>query len=292
MTGPRTTGVWISANSATVLRWSPELTVRHRIDSTVPGRHRSTGRPPTEEHPGGAGHRDEHMRTFLDQVAHAVPVDDDLLLVGDGRALRGPHPHRRHQPRPRATDPGREERSDHRTPVARPDPHLRRFACQTLPAALTAGCSRDPTRRAARPWGRPSATRAGRDPAARERRSEGSGPPDQGAIHPGRPRSSEAGVPHPRGRWDRTKRAIIDGTTSTAPASRLASRATRVASTAEACPMVRDPTSRFGYWATARAPQWLPLGAPATTVTPAHARTVGATRAASRHACYQGTVSR
>jgi hypothetical protein len=34
MTGPRTTGVWISANSATVLRWSPELTVRHRIDST------------------------------------------------------------------------------------------------------------------------------------------------------------------------------------------------------------------------------------------------------------------
>lgn len=32
----------------------------------------------------------------------------------------------------------------------------------------------------------------------------------------------------------------------------------------------------------ARAPQGLPLGAPATTVTPAQARTVGATRAASR----------
>ena len=31
---PRTTGVWISASSATVMRWSPELTVRHRIDST------------------------------------------------------------------------------------------------------------------------------------------------------------------------------------------------------------------------------------------------------------------
>ena len=87
MTGPRTTGVWISANSATVLRWSPELTVRHRIDSTVPGRHRSTGRPPTETHPSGEGHRDEHMRTFFAQVAQALPVDDDLLLVGDGEVV-------------------------------------------------------------------------------------------------------------------------------------------------------------------------------------------------------------
>ena len=73
MTGPRTTGVWISASSATVLRWSPELTVRHRIDSTVPGRHRSTGAPPTEKHPAGEGHRDEHMRTFFIEVAQALP---------------------------------------------------------------------------------------------------------------------------------------------------------------------------------------------------------------------------
>jgi hypothetical protein len=87
MTGPRTTGVWISANSATVLRWSPELTVRHRIDSTIPGRHRSTGPPPTERHPAGEGHRDEHMRTFFVQVAQALSVDDDLLLVGDGEVV-------------------------------------------------------------------------------------------------------------------------------------------------------------------------------------------------------------
>jgi hypothetical protein len=87
MTGPRTTGVWISANSATVLRWSPELTVRHRIDSRVPGRHRSTGRQPTEERPGGEGHRDEHMRAFFDHVAQALPVDDDLLLIGDGEVV-------------------------------------------------------------------------------------------------------------------------------------------------------------------------------------------------------------
>jgi len=81
------TGVWISASSATVLRWSPELTVRHRIDSSVPGRHRSTGRPPTEDHPAGEGHRDEHMRTFFAAVAGVLPVDDELLLIGDGEVV-------------------------------------------------------------------------------------------------------------------------------------------------------------------------------------------------------------
>ncbi len=87
MTSPRTTGVWISANSATMLRWSPELTVRHRIDSLVAGRHRSTGRPPTAQHQGGEGHRDEHMRTFFDHVVRVLAVDDDVLLVGDGEVV-------------------------------------------------------------------------------------------------------------------------------------------------------------------------------------------------------------
>ncbi len=87
MTGSHTTGIWISADSATVLRWSPELTARHRIDSTVPARHRSTGTAPTEKHPAGEGHRDEHMRTFFAQVAQALPVGDDLLLVGDGEVV-------------------------------------------------------------------------------------------------------------------------------------------------------------------------------------------------------------
>ena len=87
MNDPRATGIWISAESATTLRWSPELTVRHRIDSTIPSRHRSTGRPPTEDHPGGEGHRDEHMRAFFDHVARVLPADDDLLLVGDGEVV-------------------------------------------------------------------------------------------------------------------------------------------------------------------------------------------------------------
>ena len=87
MTGPRTTGIRISADSALVLRWSPDLTVRHRIYSTVPGRHRSTGHAPTEKHPGAEGHRDEHMRMFFVEVAALVAAEDDLLLVGDGEVV-------------------------------------------------------------------------------------------------------------------------------------------------------------------------------------------------------------
>jgi len=85
---PQTTGVWISAASATILRWGPDgVTVRQHIDSLVPGRHRSTGRPPTEDHPAGEGHRDEHMRAFFAQIMATVPTGDDLLLVGDGEVV-------------------------------------------------------------------------------------------------------------------------------------------------------------------------------------------------------------
>jgi hypothetical protein len=88
MISPHATAIWISADSATILRWSPELTIRHRIDSTVPGRHRSTGRPPTEEsHGSEENRRDEHMRSFFSQVAQTLAADDDLLLVGDGEVV-------------------------------------------------------------------------------------------------------------------------------------------------------------------------------------------------------------
>jgi hypothetical protein len=39
---------------------------------------------PHREPSAGEGHRDEHMRTFFAQVAHVLPADDDLLLIGDG----------------------------------------------------------------------------------------------------------------------------------------------------------------------------------------------------------------
>jgi hypothetical protein len=87
-TAQRATGVWMSASSATVLKWGPDgLVSRELIDSLVPGRHRSTGRPPTEDHPSGEGHRDERMRVFFGQVSAAIPIDHDVLLVGDGEVV-------------------------------------------------------------------------------------------------------------------------------------------------------------------------------------------------------------
>src|ERR1035437_2728080 len=88
MTTPQTTGVWISGESATILRWGPEgVSIRETVESQVPGWHRSTGRPPTEEHPAGEGHRDEHMRTFFAQVGANIAAGDDLLLIGDGEVV-------------------------------------------------------------------------------------------------------------------------------------------------------------------------------------------------------------
>jgi hypothetical protein len=88
MNTAQATGVWMSAASATVLRWSSDgVLSRETFDSQVPGRHRSTGRPPTEDHPAGEGHRDEHMRVFFAQISAAVPDADDLLLVGDGEVV-------------------------------------------------------------------------------------------------------------------------------------------------------------------------------------------------------------
>jgi hypothetical protein len=87
MSAPHATGVWISADFAWVVRWSGDIPLRHRIESTVPGRHRSTGQPPTESHPADEGRRDEHMRTFFAQVAHMLTADDDLLLIGDDEVV-------------------------------------------------------------------------------------------------------------------------------------------------------------------------------------------------------------
>src|ERR1035437_8490331 len=88
MTTPQTTGVWISGESATILRWGPEgVSIRETVESQVPGRHRSTGRPPTEEHPAGEGHRAEHIRPFFAQINATAPTDEALLLGGHGEVV-------------------------------------------------------------------------------------------------------------------------------------------------------------------------------------------------------------
>ena len=100
MSGRRTTGVWISADSATVVHWSPQVRMLRRIVAPVSGRRRSSGRAPTEPQPAGEAQRDEHRRTYFDAVVRVLG-EDDLLLVGDGevvdhfadhvRALDAPH---------------------------------------------------------------------------------------------------------------------------------------------------------------------------------------------------------
>lgn len=97
-----TTGVWMSGSSALVLRWGPEGVHRESIESTVEGRHRSTGRPPTADHPAGEGHRDERMRLFFAQIVAAIPARDDVLLVGDGEVVE----HFAHQLRTHPELPG------------------------------------------------------------------------------------------------------------------------------------------------------------------------------------------
>jgi hypothetical protein len=87
ITNPHATGVWISAGSASVVRWTADLTTRLRIDSSVPGRHRSTGRAPTESQAAAQGHHDEHLRSFFAEVANLLPAGDDLLLLGDGEVV-------------------------------------------------------------------------------------------------------------------------------------------------------------------------------------------------------------
>jgi hypothetical protein len=88
VTTAHTTGIWISAASATVLRWGPGG-VAHRevIESQVPGKHRATGRPPFSSHSADEGQRDERMRAFFARLDAALPRGDDVLLVGDGEVI-------------------------------------------------------------------------------------------------------------------------------------------------------------------------------------------------------------
>jgi hypothetical protein len=88
VTTPHTTGIWISASSATVLRWgSGGIAHRELIESLVPGKHRATGRPPFSPHLADEGRRDERMRVFFARLDAALPVGDDVLLVGDGEVV-------------------------------------------------------------------------------------------------------------------------------------------------------------------------------------------------------------
>ncbi len=91
---PTATVVWVDAERAIICRWHADAAAIERVDSTVPGRHRSTGHvrhAPGVSHAGGraqdAGehHRLEHLRGFLAEVARALPEHDPLWLMGPGQ---------------------------------------------------------------------------------------------------------------------------------------------------------------------------------------------------------------
>src|SRR5487761_2483641 len=81
----------VSGSPPTSPRWCAGAAISPCATASSPrspaGIARPVGRPPTETHPAGEGHRDEHMRTFFAQVAHVLPADDDLLLIGDGEVV-------------------------------------------------------------------------------------------------------------------------------------------------------------------------------------------------------------
>ena len=85
----RVTGVWVSAASASVVRWGPDegTLLDERIESDVPSHHRSTGRPPTANRPAREGNREEHLRAFFVKIMALIPAGDDLLLIGDGEVV-------------------------------------------------------------------------------------------------------------------------------------------------------------------------------------------------------------
>jgi len=86
-----TTLVWIDSEEAILVRWADRATVE-RIRSDVPGRHRSAGdghHGPSVRRSGGEADaaeraRRDHLRAFLDEVAHHVPETDDVTVVGPG----------------------------------------------------------------------------------------------------------------------------------------------------------------------------------------------------------------
>jgi hypothetical protein len=86
--------VWIDARQAVIVRWHDDQADVERVDSEVPAHRRATGHirhDPAVRHGGGGGsqtagepHRLEHLARFVEQIAHRLPPDEDLLILGPG----------------------------------------------------------------------------------------------------------------------------------------------------------------------------------------------------------------
>ena len=85
--------VWIDSREAIVVRGGDRHVRFAHVPAGVPAHHRATGHirhDPSVRHGGGGPHaggeanRLEHLTRFLETVAHRLPNDEDLLLIGPG----------------------------------------------------------------------------------------------------------------------------------------------------------------------------------------------------------------
>jgi len=87
--------VWIDSHEAIVVRWEDDQARIERVQSDVPDHHAATGHvhhDPAIRHSGGQAQdveesrRNEYMARFIKDVAHRVPGDVDLTVLGPGEA--------------------------------------------------------------------------------------------------------------------------------------------------------------------------------------------------------------
>ena len=87
--------VWIDSHEAIVVRWEDDQARIERVQSDVPDHHAATGHvhhDPAIRHTGGQAQdveesrRNEYMARFIKDVAHRVPGDVDLTVLGPGEA--------------------------------------------------------------------------------------------------------------------------------------------------------------------------------------------------------------
>lgn len=85
--------VWIDSQAAIVVRWEDERARIDRVTSVVPDHTKSTGHlrhDPAIRHGGGRSQdaeesrRHEYLSRFMKDVAHRLPEDADLTVLGPG----------------------------------------------------------------------------------------------------------------------------------------------------------------------------------------------------------------
>jgi len=75
--------VWIDSREAIIVRWLGDHEKVERLESDVPVHRRTSGTGDARQ-VDIEGPRLEHLARFVDSVAHMLPAEDDLLIVGSG----------------------------------------------------------------------------------------------------------------------------------------------------------------------------------------------------------------